>query len=158
MNGIVKLLNYVASHPDAKLRYYASDTVLWIDSDASYLSEAKSRSTCAGYHFALVKPRDPATPPQPNDAEPMHNNAPVFIMCNIMKEVVSAASEAELAGLFHNGKEETCPIRTCLEELGHPQPPTPIKHQTTQPLLGVPPGQVQCTRYSKCANQTSRQQ
>jgi hypothetical protein len=35
----------------------------------------------------------------------MHN-APVYVMlCNIMKEVVSAASDAELARLFHNGKE-----------------------------------------------------
>jgi hypothetical protein len=59
----------------------------------------------------------------------MHN-APVFVMCNILKEVVSAASEAELAGLFHNGKE-ACPIRTCLEELGHPQPPTPMKTDNT---------------------------
>jgi hypothetical protein len=43
-----------------------------------------------------------------------------------MREVVSSAAEAELAALFHNGKD-ACPIRVCLEELGHPQPPTPIK-------------------------------
>ena len=40
-----------------------------------------------------------------------------------MREVLSSAAEAELAALFHNGKE-ACPIRICLEELGHPQPPT----------------------------------
>ncbi|KAG7357593.1 hypothetical protein IV203_002281 [Nitzschia inconspicua] len=45
--------------------------------------------------------------------------------CQILKEVVSSATEAELAGTFHNGKE-ACPIRACLEELGHPQGPTPI--------------------------------
>jgi hypothetical protein len=43
-----------------------------------------------------------------------------------MREVVSSAAEAELAALFHNGKE-ACPIRISLEELGHPQPPTPIQ-------------------------------
>ena len=38
---------------------------------------------------------------------------------------MASASEAEIAALFHNGKE-ACPIRTLLEELGHPQPATPI--------------------------------
>ena len=131
MEGIVKLLNYVASHPDAELRYHASDMVLWVDSDARYLSESKSRSTCAGYyHFLSNKRLDPSTSSHPYDAEPMHN-APVHVMCNILKEIVSAASEAELPGLFHHGKEE-CPIRTCLAKLGHPQePPTPIKTDNT---------------------------
>jgi hypothetical protein len=129
MTAITKLLNYAASHPDAELLYRASDMVLWIDSDAGYLSETKSRSTCARYHFLSDRPTDPSTPPQPNDAEPLHN-APVYVMCNIMNEVVSAASEAELAGLFHNGKE-ACLIRICLSELGHPQPPTPLKTDNT---------------------------
>lgn len=43
-----------------------------------------------------------------------------------MKEIVSSAAEAELAALFYNGKE-ACALRTTLEELGHPQPPTPIQ-------------------------------
>ena len=43
-----------------------------------------------------------------------------------MREVMSSAAEAELGALFHNGKE-ACPIRTALEEMGHPQPPTPIQ-------------------------------
>jgi hypothetical protein len=47
-----------------------------------------------------------------------------------MHEIVSSAAEAELGGLFHNGKDG-CPIHTCLEELGHPQPPTPIKTDNT---------------------------
>jgi hypothetical protein len=41
-------------------------------------------------------------------------------------EIVSSAAEAELGALFHNGKE-ACSIRTMLEEMGHPQPPTPIE-------------------------------
>ena len=129
MEGIVKLLNYAALHPDAKLRYHASGMILWVDSDARYLSESKSRSKCAGYHFLSNQPRDPSKPPQLNDAEPMHN-APVHVMCTIMKEVVSVASEAELAGLFHNGKD-AFPVRTCLAKLGHPQPPTPLKTDIT---------------------------
>jgi hypothetical protein len=40
--------------------------------------------------------------------------------------VVSSAAEAELAALFHNGKEAN-PICITLQELGHKQPPTPIQ-------------------------------
>jgi hypothetical protein len=42
-----------------------------------------------------------------------------------MKEVMSSAAEAEFGSLYHNGKA-ACPHRTCLEELRHPQPPTPL--------------------------------
>jgi hypothetical protein len=40
-----------------------------------------------------------------------------------MHAVVSSTAEAELGGLFYNGKE-ACPIHITLEELGYPQPPT----------------------------------
>jgi hypothetical protein len=44
-----------------------------------------------------------------------------------MREVLLAsATEAEFAAVYLNSKE-SCPIRICLEELGHPQPPTPIQ-------------------------------
>jgi hypothetical protein len=39
MMSIIKFLNFAATHPDAELQYIASDMVLWIDSDASYLSD-----------------------------------------------------------------------------------------------------------------------
>jgi hypothetical protein len=42
-----------------------------------------------------------------------------------MKGVMSSAAEAEFGTLFHNGKA-ACPHQSCLKELGHPQPPTPI--------------------------------
>jgi len=54
----------------------------------------------------------------------MHNGA-IMVNAKIMREVLSSTAEAELAALFHNGRE-ACPLRTALEELGHPQPPTPI--------------------------------
>ena len=38
---------------------------------------------------------------------------------------MSAASEAELGALFFNMKD-AIPFRVALEEMGHPQPPTPI--------------------------------
>ena len=42
MKAITRLLNYAASHPEAKIRYHASDMILYIESDASYLSETKA--------------------------------------------------------------------------------------------------------------------
>ena len=40
--------------------------------------------------------------------------------------MVASAAEAEVGGLFHNGKM-TVPLRIKLHELGFSQPPTPIK-------------------------------
>jgi hypothetical protein len=120
MNAIIQLLNYAAANPNAILRYVASDMILHVESDASYLSESKARSRYAGYHYLSAKPS--ATP----DKDPIPPfNAAVHVPCQILREIVSSAAEAELAGLFHNAKE-ACPIRICLEELGHPQPSTPI--------------------------------
>jgi hypothetical protein len=46
------LLDYLASNSDAKVPVYASDMVMNIHSDASYLSEAKTRS-CTCRHFFM---------------------------------------------------------------------------------------------------------
>ena len=39
-----QLMDYFATHPHATIRYYASDMILNIHSDASYLSESRARS------------------------------------------------------------------------------------------------------------------
>jgi hypothetical protein len=36
---VIKILNYCNTHPETKIRYYASDMILHIHSDDSYLSE-----------------------------------------------------------------------------------------------------------------------
>jgi hypothetical protein len=117
MTKLAQLLNYCASHPEATVRFTASDMILAVESDASYLSVIKARSRAAGYFFLtnkLVKPNDTFKP-----------NGAVHILCHIMREVLSSAAEAELGALFHNGKE-ACPLRIALEEMGHPQPATPM--------------------------------
>ena len=45
------LMDYAATHPDAKIRYRASEMILQIHTDASYLSEPKARSRAAGHYF-----------------------------------------------------------------------------------------------------------
>jgi hypothetical protein len=43
-----QLLDYLATHPDATLRYQASDMILHIHSNASYLSVSNARSRLGG--------------------------------------------------------------------------------------------------------------
>eukprot|EP00804_Cyclotella_cryptica_P003424 CCRYP_018562-RB/>CCRYP_018562-RB protein AED:0.41 eAED:0.41 QI:0/-1/0/1/-1/0/1/0/354 len=121
-----QLLDYCASHPDAIVRFKASDMILNIHSDASYLSETKARSRIAG-HFFLGS--------VPSDATPITINGAIYVFCGILKFVVASAAEAELGALFLNCKEGTI-LRLVLQELGHPQPPTPT-HCDNETATGI---------------------
>jgi hypothetical protein len=46
-----QLLDYVATHPEATIRYHASDMILHIHSNASYLSVSNARSRLGGLFF-----------------------------------------------------------------------------------------------------------
>jgi hypothetical protein len=48
---INQLLDYLATHPDATVRYHASDMILQIHSDASYLSYSNAHSRLGGLFF-----------------------------------------------------------------------------------------------------------
>jgi hypothetical protein len=48
---VVKLLNYCNTHPETKIRYHASDMILHIHSDASYLSENEAKSRAGGFFY-----------------------------------------------------------------------------------------------------------
>ena len=43
-------LDYLCTHPDEKINFYASDMFLNVHSDASYLSETRARSRVGGYY------------------------------------------------------------------------------------------------------------
>jgi hypothetical protein len=47
-----------------------------------------------------------------------------------MSNVMSSAAEAEIGATYINA-QESVPIRITLEEMGHPQPPTPIQVDNT---------------------------
>ena len=87
----------------------------------SYLSESEARSRAAGF-FYLSSNQD-VTPPT---AKPAPLNGPVHILCKIINNVMSSATEAEVAGLFLNGQDAVM-LRNTLEFLGHPQPATPVQ-------------------------------
>ena len=114
MKKVKQFLDYAATNPEATVTYRASNMVLAIHSDASYLSEPKARSR-AGGHFFLSK----------NGKNP-ENNGAVLNVAKVIKAVMSSAAEAELGALFINAKTAV-PMRKTLEELGHPQPPTPVQ-------------------------------
>ena len=65
------------------------------------------------------------TPPHPDDP-PAPRNGSVLVNSSIIQPVLSSAAEAELAALFYNAKDG-CMLRNTLEEMGHPQPATPIQ-------------------------------
>jgi hypothetical protein len=46
---VIKLLNYCTTHPETKIRYHASDMILHIHSDVSYLSEKEAKSRAGGF-------------------------------------------------------------------------------------------------------------
>ena len=105
----------MTTHPNAKLRYYASDMVLNVHSDASYLSAPNARSRAAGYYFLGSVPKN---------HQPIKLNGAIHFLCNVLKLVASSAEEAELGTLFLNAKEAKT-LRFNLEEIGHKQLPTP---------------------------------
>jgi hypothetical protein len=51
-----QLLDYLATYPDATTRYHASNMILHIHSDASYLSVSNARSRLGGLFFLGNKP------------------------------------------------------------------------------------------------------
>ncbi|MGL5499878.1 MAG: Ty1/Copia family ribonuclease HI, partial [Plesiomonas shigelloides] len=121
----IRLLNYAASHPNATIKFIASDMQLKVFSDASYLSEPKARSRVGGY-FYLGGKEDP----QPGNIENL--NGAIHIESNIMRNVMSSAAEAEIGGLFLNGQQAVY-IRNVLQEMGHKQhgPTTIITDNST---------------------------
>ena len=106
------LMDYLHYHPNAILRYHASDMILVIESDSAYLVLPKARSRAAAWY---ILSNDPT-----KNSSTIHN-APLHILCNTIKNVVSSAAEAETGGVYM-ATQRACPIRVALEEMGHPQP------------------------------------
>jgi hypothetical protein len=120
----LQFLDYVASQEDAILTYKASNMVLAIHSNTSYLSKPKARSRAGGHMFMAGKEEIPI------------NNEAVLNISQILKTVMSSAAEAELAALFINAKAAVS-MRQTLNELGHLQTQTPMQtnNSTAHALL-----------------------
>ena len=110
-------LNYCACNQDAAALYRASDMLLRIDSDAAYLVAPRARSRAGGFHYLSNK-------------EGTLFNGAIYNLVKVLKHVCASAAEAEIGALYANAREATI-FRNTLEDMGHPQPPTPIKTDNT---------------------------
>ena len=112
-----QLMDYATTHPHVYIRYHASNMILWVDSDTTYLVMPNARSHISGY-FQLNDHPDKNLNP--------NTNGPILVECKGLKRVISSAAEAETAGVFYNA-QIAIQIRHILEALNHQQPPTLIK-------------------------------
>jgi len=126
MEKAKQFLDYLAKYPDAIIRFPASDMIMNIHFDASNLSESGARSRACGNFFIGWTPKD---------GDPIKLNGAFFTFCAILRFVVASAAEAELGALFLNCKEGMI-FHLTLEELGHPQPKTPI-HCDNATAVGI---------------------
>jgi hypothetical protein len=104
-----------ATHPDAAIRYHASDMILHIHSDAPYLSVSNARSCLGGLFFLNNKYPEQDT-----------LNGSILNVAAVIKNVVASAAESEVGACFHNA-QSGAPLRVTLTEMGHTQPPTPLR-------------------------------
>ena len=95
-DNIAAEFDYMATNPDAKIRYYASDMVLNVHSDASYLTAPGARSRAGGHFFLGSLPKDGC---------PIRLNGAVLALSTILKCVAASAAKAELGALFLNAQE-----------------------------------------------------
>jgi hypothetical protein len=109
-----KMLDYLATHPDATVRYQASDMALHIHSDASYLSVSNARIRLGGLFFLGKK-----------SPEQHALNRSILNVAAVIKNVIASAAESEVGACFQNA-QSGAPLRVTLTELGHTQPPTPL--------------------------------
>jgi hypothetical protein len=117
-----QLLDYLAAHPDATIRYHASDMMLPIHSDVSYLSVSNARSRLGGLFLCGNKS------PQEDNL-----NGSILNVASVIKNLVASADESELGACFQNA-QSGAPLRVTLAELGHTQPPTPLRTDNSTPF------------------------
>ncbi len=130
-----QVLDYLVSNPDAVVRIQASDMVLNIHLNTSYLSEPKACSRACGHFFMDSVPRD---------GKPIKLNGVFHMLCLILQCVVASAAEAELGAFFMNCQEGMI-FKAPLEDLGHPQPPIPV-HCDNTTAVGIANNTIKCQR------------
>jgi hypothetical protein len=119
-----QMLDYLATHPDATIQYQASDMILHIHSDASYLLVSNARSRLGGLFFLGNK--------NPNQDT---LNGSILNVTSVIKNVVASTAESEVGACFHNA-QSGAPLRVTLTEMGHTQPPTPL-HTDNSTAFGI---------------------
>jgi hypothetical protein len=112
--AVNQLLDYLATYPDDGATYRSTDMILCAHANAGFHNESKGCSR-AGAHIFMSE----------NDPFPRHNG-PILSISQILKFVMSSAAEAELGALYTAAKEIGS-LQQTLNEMGWPQPRTPIQ-------------------------------
>ena len=113
MKMVDNIFAYLKKEQNLGIRYKASDMIVRAESDASYTSEANSKSRSGGYiYYGRV-----------NDESWV--NGPVMVLSAIQRLVATSACEAEYVALFETGKA-TMAVRNITEALGLSQGTTQI--------------------------------
>ena len=128
--SINQMLDYFATHTNAKIRSCASDMVLNIHSDAYYLNAPVAQSHISGHYFLGGIPCDNS---------PIKLNGTIHIISTILKFIAASTAKEKLGAFFVNVSEGHV-ICLILQELGHPQPPTPTHcdNSTTPDIVNNP--------------------
>jgi hypothetical protein len=96
---VIKLLNYCNTHPETKIRYHASDMILHIHSDASYLSEKEVKSRAGGFFYMG----------RSTNTDNKLTNGEILIISKVLKHVMSLAAEEEIGALFFKYQGRSSP-------------------------------------------------
>jgi hypothetical protein len=81
---VIELLNYCNTHPETKIWYHASDMILHIHSDTSYLSENEAKSRAGGFFYMGSATKH----------DKKLTNGAIFIVSKVLKHVMSSEAEA----------------------------------------------------------------
>ena len=92
-NKIVELFDYLCTNLEAKIKFRASDMILKIHSDGSYLSASNSRSR-AGEFYYLGDNIPPGQSEKPQGS--------IYQECSVIKPIIGLAAECETTTLCAN--------------------------------------------------------
>ena len=83
----------MAAYPDSVIWYYASNMIMHVDSDVSYLVAPGATSRIVGYYYMSDHPKKSIF---------LQLNLPFHVVWNVFKHIITSTAEAEIAGLFFN--------------------------------------------------------
>jgi hypothetical protein len=99
--AIMQVINYCAMHPNAALGYHTSRTILYIGSDASYLSIPEAPSQVGGHHYLSSCSHDPSKaafmslPP----------NSPIHTVFHRLRHIMASTAEAKTVACWTRAKK-----------------------------------------------------
>ena len=108
MRKMERVLQYLWTHKNYGVRYYASNMQLQGQSDASYLSRPRAKSVFGGLFYLGCR---------------WAINGPIVCTSKMISCVVASAAEAELAAGFQLA-QIAVRLRNTLHDFGYPQQPT----------------------------------